>query len=263
MSFRWCNVKKNFVKEKLKLGKPTIGLWVTTGHPDLAEIYARCGFDWLWFDLEHGNIGMETLHQMIQAIDALPCIPIVRVAWNDPVQVKCVLDMGALGIIFPWIETKDDAIKAVRSCRYGPSGNRGVCPRKASNYFFNLQEYVKTANDEILILALIETPTGVNNLDEILSVDGIDGIVIGDWDLSSQMGYLDSLGSTEFPHPKVREMIQKVRDKCKRAKKPVMMFGTNASEINRLIEEGHTLLCLGGDIELYQIYKNEIEKIKR
>lgn len=256
-------MKKNIVKEKVKSGKPTIGLWVTTGHPDLAEIYARCGFDWLWLDMEHGNIGRETLHLMIQAMDATDCIPIVRPSWNDPVQVKIALDMGALGITFPMVNTKEEVIKAVRSCRYGPWGIRGVSPRKASDYFFKLQEYIETADEEIMVIPQIETITAVNNIDEILSVEGIDAIVIGDWDLSSSMGYLNLLGTPEYPHPKVREAIQKVRDKCRSAGIPVVMFATNAEEANKLIDQGHTLICLGGDIELYQIYKKELEKIKR
>lgn len=258
-------VKKNRVKERLKSGKPNVGLLVTTGHPDLTEIYAKCGFDWLFIDTEHGNIGRETLHSMIQAMDGTDCVPIVRVLCNDPAQIKIPLDMGALGVIVPQVNTKEEVTRAVRSCKYGPEGIRGCSPRRASDYYLKLHEYIENANQEIMVIPQIESAQAVTNIDEILSVDGIDVISVGSWDMSSTMSteYLRLLGSDEFPHPKVKEEIRKVADACKRSHIPVMMGAANAEDANRLISEGHNFILMGEDIELYQVYRNELSKIKR
>jgi len=254
---------KNSVKEKLRNNKPAIGLMVTTGHPDLAEIYSKCGFDWLYLDTEHGNIGRETLHRMIQAMGSVDCVPFVRVNWNDPVQIKIALDMGALGIIVPQIESKEEAIRAVRSCRYGPTGIRGCSPRRASDYYLRLNEYVKNADEEVMVIPIIESLLGADNIDEILSVKGIDAISIGTWDLSNTMGFVKSIGSPEFPHPKVAEKKEKIVEACKKAGIPVIMGASNGEEANKLIEQGHRFIILGEDIELYQVYVNELSKIKR
>jgi 2-keto-3-deoxy-L-rhamnonate aldolase RhmA len=258
-------MKKNRVKERLKSGKPNIGLVVTTGHPDLAEIYAKCGFDWLFLDTEHGNIGRETLHSMIQAIEATDCVPIVRVLCNDPAQIKIPLDMGALGVIVPQVNTKDEATRAVRSCKYGPEGIRGCSPRRASDYYLRLQEYIEIANQEVMVIPQIESIQAVKDIDAILSVGGIDAISIGAWDMSSSMSmdYLRLLGTDEFPHADVKEKVRRVVDACRKAHIPTVMGAANAEEANRLIDEGHNLILLGEDIDLYQLYRRELSKIRR
>ncbi len=256
-------MRKNRVKERLKSGKPSVGLLVTTGHPDLAEIYALCGFDWLFLDTEHGNIGRETLHRMIQAMGATDCVPFVRVLCNDPPQIKLPLDMGALGIIVPQVNSKDETIKAVRSCRYGSDGLRGCSPRRASDYYLSLHEYIEHADDEIMVIPQIESAQAADNIDEILTVEGIDAIMVGAWDMSSSMSYHKLLGTEKFPHPTVVEKIKKVRKACSEADVPVVMGAANAEEANRLIEEGHKLIILGEDVELYQIYRTELSKINR
>lgn len=258
-------MKKNRVKERLKSGKPCIGLLVSTGHPDLAEIYARCGFDWLFLDTEHGNIGRETLHSMIQAIDGTDCVPFVRVLCNDPAQIKVPLDMGALGIIVPQVNTKEEATRAVRSCKYGPEGIRGCSPRRASDYYLRLQEYIEIANQEVMVIPQIESIQAVKDIDQILSVSGINAISIGSWDMSSSisMDSLRLLGTNEFPHPKVKEETRKVIDACKKIHIPVMMGAANAEDANRLIDEGHNFILMGEDIDLYQVYRKELSKIRR
>lgn len=258
-------MKRNRVKQRLKEGKPCVGLAVTTGHPDLAEIYAKCGFDWLFIDTEHGNIGRETLHSMLQAIEATDCVAFVRVLYNDPAQIKIPLDMGAHGIIIPQINTKEEAIRAVRSCKYGPDGLRGCSPRRASDYYLNLQGYIETANEEVMVIPQIESIQAVNNINEIVSVKGIDAISTGAWDMSSSMSmdYLRLLGSKDFPHPKVQQEIQKVRDICSKADIPNIFGASNAEEANQLIKEGRKLIMMGEDIDLYDIYRRELSKIDR
>ncbi len=258
-------MKKNRVKERLRSSKPSIGLLVTTGHPDLAEIYAKCGFDWLFLDTEHGNIGRETLHSMIQAIEATDCIPFVRVLCNDPAQIKIPLDMGALGIIIPQVNTKEEATRAVRSCKYGPEGIRGCSPRRASDYYLNLHEYIESANEEIMVIPQIESIQAVNNINDIVTVKGIDAISIGSWDLSSSMSTdaVKLLGTDKFPHSDVKTKIEIVLDACRKAKLPVISGAANAEGVNRLIDQGYRLIMMGEDIELYQVYREELSKIRR
>ncbi len=177
---------KNPVKAKLKAGDVSIGTWVTIGHPDVTERLADLGFDWLTFDIEHSPLSLETVQVMMQAMGfTKDCVPLVRLRWNDPVLIKRVLDIGAFGVIVPMVNTPEEALAAVRSCRYPPEGIRGVGPRRA---MLRDPEYLGTANREILVAAMIETRQALNNLDEIFAVEGIDACFIGPWDLSMNLG---------------------------------------------------------------------------
>ncbi len=177
---------KNLLKEKLKKGQPVIGTFVGLGHPDVTEWLSRQGFDFLLLDAEHGPLGFDTLQQMMQSMNGTGCVPIVRPQWNDPVIIKRVLDIGAYGVLIPWVNSRLEAENAVKACKYPPAGIRGYGPRRAAMLDPN---YYATANDEILISVQIETEQAINNLEDILSVPGIDSCYIGPMDLSSNMGF--------------------------------------------------------------------------
>jgi len=179
---------KNLLKEKLQKGQVVIGTFVGLGHPDVTESLSRLGFDWLVIDGEHAPLGLETMQRMLQAMNGSNCTPIIRPQWNDMVIIKRVLDIGAHGVLVPWINTKEEAEYAVRACKYPPEGLRGYGPRRAALFD---PDYLKTANDEILVVAQIETQKAISNLDDILSVKGIDACYIGPFDLSRSFG-LDS-----------------------------------------------------------------------
>lgn len=176
---------KNILKEKLKRNEAVIGTFVTIGHPDITEWLSRQGFDFLLLDAEHAPMGFETLQQMMQSMNGSNCVPIVRPQWNDPVIIKRVLDMGAYGVLIPWVNTKAEAEAAVKACKYPPVGIRGYGPRRALMLDSN---YYSTANNEVLVTIQIESDLALKNLDEILSVPGIDACYIGPYDLSSNMG---------------------------------------------------------------------------
>lgn len=125
---------RNRTKEKLQAGQTTIGAWVNFGTPDSPEIMAHMGLDWLVFDTEHGPWSLETVQQQIQAISATQVTPIVRVAWNDIVMIKRALDIGAMGVVVPWVNNKEEAMRAVQAAKYPPMGNRGCGPRRASMF---------------------------------------------------------------------------------------------------------------------------------
>ena len=131
-------------------------------------------------------LGFETMQQMLQAMNGTECIPIVRPQWNDPVQIKRILDIGAYGVIIPWVNSKEEAENAVRACKYPPEGIRGFWPRRAGRFD---PDYFETANEEILVAVQVETKQALKNLDEILSVPGIDACYIGPYDLSYSLGF--------------------------------------------------------------------------
>src|ERR1035437_6442564 len=158
---------KNALKTKLKRNEAVIGTFVGIGHPDITEWLSRQGFDFLLLDAEHGPLGFETLQRMMQSMNGTNCVPIVRPQWNDPVIIKRVLDIGAYGVLIPWVNTKEEAENAVRACKYPPVGIRGYGPRRAGLLD---PDYYATANDELLIAVQIESDLAVKNLDEILSV---------------------------------------------------------------------------------------------
>lgn len=176
------------IKQKIKLGQVSIGSWLSMGHQSIAEILAMAGYDWVVIETEHTAIDVSEVLSLISAIEQRGSIPIVRLAWNDPIQAKAVLDSGAAGVIVPMINTKAEAELAVRMTKYPPLGFRGVGLARAQGYGVNFDPYIKKANESSLLLLQIEHKDAVLNIDEILSVPGIDGIFIGPYDLSMSLG---------------------------------------------------------------------------
>jgi len=211
---------KNPLKEKLMRGEAVTGTFVMIGHPDVAEWLSRVGFDWLLLDTEHTPIGYETLQRMMQAMNGSNCVPIVRPQWNDLVVIKRVLDIGAYGVMVPWVSSKEEAENAVRYCKYPPEGIRGWGPRRAGMFD---PDYFKTANDEVIVTVQIETKKALDNLDEILSVPGIDACYIGPWDLSISLGFGVP---PPWDNPRYQEAYDKVLEVARKHGKPAGMFCT-------------------------------------
>lgn len=251
----------NRVKALVKAGKPTIGVVITTPSPHAVEILAGRGFDWIWIDMEHSPIDLETLDRMIQAVQGTETVPIVRVAWNRHWLAKPALDLGAKGIMIPWINSGQDAIGAVQALRYPPEGVRGVGASVAARRWGvrPTSEYLKIANHEIMAILQIETIGAVNHIDEILTVPGIDMIFIGPNDLASSMGLLGQPG-----HPRVEEAIQKVLAATKKAKVPVGTMGFSAEAANRRIEQGFLFIAVASEGSLLSSgAKNILNQIER
>ena len=155
--------------------------WLSVSHGFTAEVMARQGFDTLCVDMQHGTTDMNDVWPMLQAISQTDTVPVVRVPWNDPATIMKALDLGAYGIIVPLINTAEDAAKAVAACRYPPVGMRSSGPVRAVHY--GGADYVAKANDEIVIMAMIETKEGLANLDAICATPGLDAVYIGPSDL--------------------------------------------------------------------------------
>jgi len=193
------------LKHKLLSGEKTIGSWLTMPSLAISELMAKVGFDWLTIDLEHSSLSIEQAGEMIRIIDLAGVSPLVRLTSNDGNQIKRVMDSGAHGIIVPMVKTKGDAEQAVSSVYYPPKGIRGVGLARAQNYGIGFHEYRDWLEENAIIIVQIEHIDAVNNLKDILSVDGVDGYIIGPYDLSASLGV-----SGEFDHSSMIEAMNEI-----------------------------------------------------
>lgn len=190
------------LKRRLANNELTIGSWVTLGHPSIAEIMASAGFDWLVIDAEHSVISLSEIQTLILAMDAHDCPAIVRLTSNDPNQIKRVMDAGATGIMVPLINSAADAEAAVRHTYYPPQGTRGVGLARAQAYGAGFKPYIDWLSNHAVVVVMIEHRDAVDNIDEILDVEGVDAFIIGPYDLSASMGM-----PGEVSHPDVLDAI--------------------------------------------------------
>ena len=176
------------LRNKINSKVLTLGSWITLGHSGIAEIMARAGFDWLVVDLEHSVIGIDMAGDLIRTIDLCGVAPLVRLTSNDPDQIKRVMDAGAHGIVVPMVNTSEEATRAVAATRYAPAGSRGVGLARAQGYGANFQDHLKWQSDGPVVIVQIEHKDAVGQLEAILKVPGVDGFIIGPYDLSCSMG---------------------------------------------------------------------------
>jgi 2-dehydro-3-deoxyglucarate aldolase len=235
------------IKKRLQLGEVTLGAWMSMAHPSIAEILSMSGYEWVVIETEHTAIDVSEVLRLIIAIEQRGCVPLVRLAWNDPIQAKAVLDSGAAGIIVPMINTKMDAELAVKMTKYPPEGIRGVGLARAHGYGVDFEEYVKCANEDTLLIFQIEHIDAVNNIDEILSVKGVDGTFIGPYDLSMSLGIPGQLD-----HPKVKSAMKKVLEATlEHGLVPGIHLVQPADAVEKCIasiSEGYKFIALGTDI---------------
>lgn len=232
------------LKAKLKNNELTIGSWVTIGHPSVVEIMCSAGFEWLTIDMEHTTIDLETAQILITTIQSRGCKALVRVSKNEEVIIKRVLDAGADGIIVPMVSSKADAVQAVEYAKYPPCGKRGVGLFRAQKYGKGFEEYKHWVNDELVIIAQIEHIKAVENIRDIITTEGIDGVIIGPYDLSASMGF-----PGEFNRHDVKNSIDKVLTECKCLNVPAgfHVIESNPEKLNEKIREGCTFLAYSLD----------------
>jgi 2-keto-3-deoxy-L-rhamnonate aldolase RhmA len=234
------------IKDKCKTGV-SIGSWMSMAHVSIAEILASAGYDWVVVETEHTAIDVSEVLKLIIAIEGRGAVPLVRLAWNDPIQCKAVLDSGAAGVIVPMINTKADAELAVKSAKYPPLGFRGVGLARAQGYGQNFAEYVQAANDATLLMVQIEHIEAVRNIEEILSVPGIDGVFIGPYDLSLSMG-----APGQLDHPDLVAAKQRVLDAtlARGLVAGIHLVHPDRAprEIERCVQDGYRFIALGTDI---------------
>lgn len=224
---------ENPVRKLLEQGQPVVGATITVNSVDVAANAANLGFDFLWVEMEHSPITLETLRSMVLATRGLKAIPFARVPINELWTAKRVLDAGALGVMFPFTNTPELARQAVAACKYPPEGLRGAGPGLAAFRWPAPEGYFQFANRNVMVITIVETAEGVENIDEIAAVPGVDVIFIGPLDLSFSLGVG---GQTD--HPKVNEAIAKIVAAAKRHNKFLGRPGGSAEQIREYMSQG-------------------------
>jgi len=214
---------------------------VTLPSPAVAEMLADVGFDWLFVDAEHGPLDTAEILSILQAVDdRIPCI--VRVPVAEEVYIKRSLDLGAAGIIAPQVNTAESAAAVVNAARYAPEGGRGVGLARAHGYGFSFQEYIQRANEETTVIVQAEHAESVENIEEIVSVPGIDAVLLGPYDLAASLGKMGAIDD-----PVVISAIDRVTEVCQKSEIPLGYFGVTAEAVQRYADRGYNLLVAGTD----------------
>ena len=224
-------------------GERTIGLWLSLANVHSAETLSGLGFDWVCIDLQHGLLDYKDLTVMLPAVSAGDATPLVRVPWNEPYEIMKVLDAGAYGVIVPMINNRAEAELAVAACRYPPQGNRSFGPIRAALY--GGRGYAKEANGEIACIAMIETAEGIENVEEIVTTPGLDGVYIGPSDLALSLG-LAPRGDNDDPTHAAT--VERIRDACHRHGVAVGIHTGSLDYTKRYLDFGFNFVTLGSDL---------------
>ncbi len=238
----------------------TIGSWITLGHPSVAEIMAKAGFDWLVLDTEHSVLELSEVQAIIQVLDGQQCPAIVRLTSNHPDQIKRVMAAGASGIMVPMIKSAEDARTAVDAVYYPPDGTRGVGLARAQGYGASFQAYRQWLRDNAVVIAMIEHIQAIEDIDAILSTPGIDAYIIGPYDLSGSMGR-----PGELEHPDVQAAIRQILQAGIRHHKAggVHVIEPDPAMLQQRIEQGFTFLGYSLDIRMLDsLCRNHLNIIK-
>jgi len=228
-------MRENLTKKKIKEGKTAYGVFVSMWSPPIIEIIGRIGFDFVILDAEHSPMGAESCEHMVRAADCVNITPIIRVGMNIRQNILRYLDIGALGVQMPMINSKAEAEAVIESVKYPPEGKRGLAGVRAANYGLtgSLGDYVKEANRETLVVVQVETVQAAENIKEILAVPGPDVIFIGPADLSSAMGY-----PGQVTHPEVQKMIVHLVGEIRAAGKAAGTVAYNLDTLRTCKERG-------------------------
>lgn len=231
------------IQEKIQNQELIIGSWVQSGSPVVAEVLADYSFDFITADMEHSDMNEEAFSHFVRAIQH-KASPFARVRANDEIAIRRLLDIGAHGIIVPLINNADEAKKAVQAAYYPPQGIRGYAFCQANGWGKTFDEYAADFNKEVSLFVMIETKSGVENIDEILQVPGVDGTLVGPYDLSGSYGVVGQLD-----HPEVIEAKDKVLAACKRHGKVAgeHIVTPTKEQVQKSIALGYRFLALGMD----------------
>ena len=232
---------------RLRAGSPAFGCWLETTCTIAAEIVAQAGYDCVMIDREHGPASIREAISLMQAVQGHGCTSLMRVPANDPVDIKRSLDAGVAGVMIPAVDSRAEAEAAVSACRYPPRGRRGMAASivRASHYGARWQDYVKKADEELLVICQIESGAAVQNAAEIAAVDGVDMLFIGPFDLAANLGYLG-----EPDHDSVRSAIDSVEEAAKKAGCLLGAIPTPARSVEDLLAAGYDLILVDADTML-------------
>ena len=235
-------MRENKLKSIWARGEAVVNGWLSIPSAFSAEVMAHQGFDSLTVDMQHGVIDYQVAVTMLQGISTTGAMPLARVPWNDPARLMKILDAGAYGVICPMVNTRAEAEALVRACKYPPRGYRSWGPVRASIYAG--ADYGDHANDDIVVMPMIETAEAMKNLDDILSVPGVDGVYVGPSDLSLALGLKPRLDQTDAP---VVEAQQKIAEACKRHGVVAGIHNSTAAYALKMIAQGYQFVTLASD----------------
>ncbi|CUH82256.1 aldolase/citrate lyase family protein [Tropicibacter naphthalenivorans] len=233
----------NTFKARLKAKETQIGLWVGLGDPSVAELAAGTGFDWLVIDAEHGPNGLRDVLGQLRAVGS-QSHPVVRPRDDNRAEIKQMLDIGAQTLLVPMIESGDQAREVVRSVSYPPVGVRGVGAALARASSYNgIADYLQTANEQVCLLLQVESRAGLEALDDILNVEGVDGVFIGPADLAADMGFLGQPGA-----PEVQAAVNDALTRIRAAGKAAGILTSDRALAKGYAEMGVEFLAVGSDV---------------
>jgi 2-keto-3-deoxy-L-rhamnonate aldolase RhmA len=236
-------MKRNIVKQKLQAGELVYGGWITLPCPAVAEVMALSGLEFLVIDTEHGAINIESVQAIIQALGSTEVVPIVRLASSQRMFANKILDTGPLGIIVPMVSSREDAEATVSAALYPPEGTRGIGLGRAQGYELDRrEEYLKVANEQMLVAVQVEHRDGVAAIEEIVAVPGIDLVFLGPADLAGSMGY-----RTQPGHPDVAKAIDRVAQAALQARIPVGIPVSGPDDLGRRVKQGFRFFHIGVD----------------
>lgn len=236
-------MRPNTVKRAWQRGERTIGAWLGSPSAHSAESMAHAGFDWLCVDMQHGIVDYTDAVDMLRAISQTDTMPFVRVEWNDPWRIMKVLDAGAYGVVVPLVNNREEAERAVWACRYPPVGGRSSGPARAAMY--GGANYAAEANDEIAVICMIETAEALDNLDEILSVEGVDCAYIGPSDLAYALGMRPTGDNSDPAH---QETVLRILEACRRHGVAGGVHTGSLEYTLKWLEAGAQMVTLGAEI---------------
>jgi 4-hydroxy-2-oxoheptanedioate aldolase len=245
----------NAFKRALAAGRTQIGLWTSLGTGLAAEVLGGAGFDWLLIDTEHSPTEVPMIVDQLRTLEAFPTTtPIVRPAWNDLVLIKRILDLGVQTLLVPYVQSAEEARRAVAATRYPPEGVRGIAATIRANRYGRIKDYHAQAGREMCVLVQLETRRALAELEAIAAVDGVDGLFIGPSDLAGDLGHL---GNNRHP-----DAVAVFADACARAKKagkPIGILAPVEEDARRYLEMGFTYVAVGSDIG---VLRNAAEQVR-
>lgn len=238
------DLPRNDFKHAIKAGKTQIGLWSILSSHVTVEIIAGSGFDWIVLDTEHAPNELPMVYSQLQAAKAGGgAHPVCRVPWNDSVVLKRYLDIGVQSFLIPMIETQEDAKAAVANTRYPPKGVRGFSAAPRASGFGRIKDYAKRCEEELCVLLQVETRKGLENLEKIAAVEGVDGVFIGPGDLSAALGHLG-----DPKHPDMLKVIDQTIQRIKACGKPAGILTPDETLAKHYVASGVAFVAVGSDL---------------
>ncbi len=248
---------ENPFRKLLSRGQIPLGTWLMSGAPATAEALGCLGFDWLVVDMEHVPIDFPQACHILQAIGSTKTVPVIRLAWNDPVLAKRSLDIGAQALMFPFVQNAEEAARAVASTRYPAAGEsfpgtRGYAAMHRASRYTTAADYGKRANEGIFRMIQLETPAAIERLEEIAAVDGVDAIFMGPGDLSAAMGVIGNVA-----HPSVQAALKDAAERTHKAGKRIGTVGPTPEMVKDFIGWGYDFVAVASDMGMMMRQANQ------